>query len=195
MAFRPPGKGQTDNVTAARRADVAAGVQSDPAAVTGARTRAGACGGKGRTVPASTEPNDRGAGTVAALGICLELLGFSVAALVMVQASVAAVRAATAADLAALAGADTLRGLQPPGISPGADASTRGSSGLGARPGAASTTGDACAAAGEVAARNNAALRECTADPGTGTVTVETEVRVPAFPVPAAARARAGPPG
>ncbi|UWX96674.1 flp pilus-assembly TadE/G-like family protein [Arthrobacter zhaoxinii] len=125
------------------------------------------------------EPNDRGAGTVAAIGICLILLGFSVVALLMVQASVAAVRAATAADLAALAGADTLRGLQLPAA--------------GDPPGAAS--GDACGVAGEVAARNNAFLRACTVNPETDTLTVETEVDVPVLPVPATARARAGPPG
>ncbi|MCQ1955493.1 hypothetical protein NNX39_03095 [Arthrobacter sp. zg-Y826] len=161
------------------------------------------CDGKGGTEPACSEPNDRGAGTVAALAICMVLLGLSVVALVMVQASVAAVRAATAADLAALAGADALRGLQPLGTSAGiyldAGGSEAGDSdaddGPGAGTGAAKTTGDACGVAGEVAARNNAALRGCTADPGSGTVTVETEVQVPVLPVPALARARAGPPG
>lgn len=130
------------------------------------------------------EPNDRGAGTVAAIGICLVLLGFSVVALVMVQASVAAVRAATAADLAALAGADALRGLQMPA------ADSPPAAGI---PAAAS--GDACGVAGEVAARNNAFLRTCTVNAETDTLTVETEVNVPALPVPATARARAGPPG
>ncbi|MCC9173535.1 hypothetical protein [Arthrobacter sp. zg-Y179] len=177
MAFRPLGKAQAEVV-------------------------AGACDGKGGTEPASSEPKERGAGTVAALTICMVLLGLSVAALVMVQASVAAVRAATAADLAALAGADTLRGLQPPGISAGiyldagrSEAGDFDADGLDAVTGAANTTGDACGVAGKVAARNNAALRGCTADPGSGTVTVETEVSIPAFPIPAVARARAGPPG
>lgn len=105
------------------------------------------------------------------------------AALVMAQAAVAAVQAATAADLAALAGADVLRGLQDPG--PG-------------NPGAGGTvpdTGQACEVAGDVAARNNASVASCTPDARTATVTVETRVRVPALPVFAAARARAGPPG
>ena len=121
---------------------------------------------------------DRGAGTVMSIGICLALLGSAVAGLLMVQASVAAVRAATAADLAALAGADALRGLGP----------SFGEAGTGAG------TGDGCAAAGETAARNKARLTSCTADRDRGTVTVETEVRIPVLPAPATARARAGPP-
>ncbi|MCQ1952390.1 hypothetical protein [Arthrobacter sp. zg-Y238] len=200
MAFRPPGKGQADPGSAVLGdADVAAGAQSDTAAVVGAHVMAGACDGKGRAEPVNAEPNDRGAGTVTALAICMVLLGLSMVALVMVQASVAAVRAATAADLAALAGADALRGLQPLGTSAGiyldAGGSEAGDFDADDGPGAASTTGDACGVAREVAARNTAALRGCTADPGSGTVTVETEVQVPALPVPALARARAGPPG
>ncbi|MCQ1985743.1 hypothetical protein [Arthrobacter sp. zg-Y844] len=216
MAFRPPGKPQAEDV---------AGAHGDPDASRPEGGTEGRTEGRdeGRTEPANTAantaPNDRGAGTVAALAICMVLLGFSVVALVMVQASVAAVRAAAAADLAALAGADALRGLGPPGTAPSADyaAGIQGSSGLGggtgadagnqgssrldadadADPGAgaASRTGNACRVAGEVAARNNAALRDCTADPRSGTVTVEMEVQVPALPVPATARARAGPPG
>ncbi|WP_146360731.1 hypothetical protein [Arthrobacter yangruifuii] len=157
------------------------------------------------------------------------LLGSSMVALVLVQASVAAVRAATAADLAALAGADALRGLQhpaagappagapPAGGIPGAGIPGAGIPGAGipgagsggtpdaaqdaapsAAPGAAPDAGagdDACRVATEVAARNNASLRACTVDPGSGTLTVETEVGVPALPIPAVARARAGPPG
>ena len=121
---------------------------------------------------------DRGAGTVMSIGICLALLGAAVAGLLMVQATVAAVRAATAADLAALAGADALRGLGP----------LSGEAGTGAE------TGDGCAAARETAARNKARLTSCTADRGRGTVTVEAEVHIPALPAPATARARAGPP-
>ncbi len=121
---------------------------------------------------------DRGAGTVMSIGICLALLGAAVAGLLMVQASVAAVRAATAADLAALAGADALRGLEP----------LSGEAGTGAG------MGDGCAAARKTAARNEARLTSCTADRERGTVTVEAEVRTPALPAPATARARAGPP-
>ncbi|MCQ1945801.1 hypothetical protein [Arthrobacter sp. zg-Y1116] len=219
MAFRPPDKPQ---------ADVAAGARGDPEASRPEGSMEGRTEGRteGKAEPANpgaanTEPNDRGAGTVAALAICMVLLGFSVVALVMVQASVAAVRAAAAADLAALAGADALRGLGPSGAAPSADyaAGIQGFSGLDAGAGAdsgnqgssrldvdvdadadtgagaASRTGNACRVAGEVAARNNAALRDCTADPRSGSVTVEMEVQVPALPVPATARARAGPPG
>ncbi|MCC9203986.1 hypothetical protein [Arthrobacter sp. zg-Y769] len=196
MALRPAGKAQAGSVAGAARGAHASDAEgrTDPA----------------NSGPAGTEPKDRGAGTVAAIGICMVLLGFSVVALVMVQVSVAAVRAAAAADLAALAGADTLRGLRPAGASTGVDPDAAGldAGGLdagdmvaddlrtgGPGAGAASGAGDACGVAGEVAARNNAALRDCTADPGSGTVTVETEVQVPALPVPAVARARAGPPG
>ncbi|KAD4060150.1 hypothetical protein GD627_03580 [Arthrobacter yangruifuii] len=133
------------------------------------------------------------------------LLGSSMVALVLVQASVAAVRAATAADLAALAGADALRGLQhpaaggpPAGGIPGTGSGGTPDAAPRAAPGAApgvSAGDDACRVATEVAARNNASLRACTVDPGSGTLTVETEVGVPALPIPAVARARAGPPG
>ncbi|MCC3275876.1 MULTISPECIES: Rv3654c family TadE-like protein [unclassified Arthrobacter] len=119
---------------------------------------------------------DRGAGTVASIGICLVLVGAAVFGLVMVQVSVAAIRAGAAADLAALAGADALRGLGPPG------------------PVGAGASEDACEVARGVAARNNARLADCRADAGRGTVTVRAEVLVPALPVPAAAAARAGPP-
>ncbi|MDM7990194.1 hypothetical protein [Arthrobacter sp. zg-Y877] len=105
------------------------------------------------------------------------------------QTSVGAVQAATAADLAALAGADALRGLQPTGQRSGPV--TGSASGAAAGPGPAG----ACGVAGEVAARNNAALRKCSADPEAGILTVEAQVRVPALPYPATATARAGPPG
>ena len=135
---------------------------------------------------------DGGAGTVMSIGICLVLLGAAMLGLVMVQASVAAVRAATAADLAALAGADTLRGLGPPVPQAGKPENGPG----GGTPDMADGMGPgaACAAAGETAARNGARLTSCTVDAARGAVTVEAEVRGPVLPGPASARARAGPP-
>lgn len=124
------------------------------------------------------DARDRGAGTVASIGVCLALMGAAVIGLVMVQVSVAALRAGAAADLAALAAADTLRGLGPQGPAGAYPAGT-----------------DPCGVARDVAARNNARITGCTADPVRNTVTVRTEVQVPAVPFPAAAAARAGPPG
>lgn len=154
--------------------------------------------------------SERGAGTVTAIGICVVLLGFSVVALVLVQTSVAAVRAATAADLAALAGADALRGLGPAGGTP---LPARHLSGIAPLPGLASAgdwssetgaltgtrnsaaPGDACGVARRVAQRNGGVVSACTADAATGILSIETEVAIPALPVPATGRARAGPPG
>ena len=161
---------------------------------------------------------DGGAGTVMSIGICLALLAAAVAGLLMVQVAVAAVRAATAADLAALAGADTLRGLGPTGLlkppEPGVDQEltqepdqeTQLAPGPATGPGAPddrtgpgapfgqAAAGAACAAAGETAARNKARLTSCSADLNRNTVMVEVEVAIPALPVPASALARAGPP-
>ena len=172
------------------------------------------------TKRSAREPMDRGAGTIAVLGICLVLIGLSVAALLMVQASIGAVRAAAAADLAALAAADVLRGLGPgpsvadtglgtgPSVAdtglgpdpPVAD-TVLGPSGQ-AMPGAVSAavmpgaaSGDACDVAREVASRNAASIRSCVPDSGTGIVSLEAEVKLPVLPMAATARARAGPPG
>ena len=169
--------------------------------------------GKERTGPgtkrSAREPMDRGAGTITVLGICLVLIGLSVAALLMLQASIGAVRAAAAADLAALAAADVLRGLGTgPSVAdtglgtdpPAADAvlGTSGQAMPGAvtdavMPGAAS--GDACDVAREVASRNAASIRSCVPDSGTGIVSLEAEVKLSVLPMAATARARAGPPG
>ncbi|MBP3042548.1 flp pilus-assembly TadE/G-like family protein [Arthrobacter jiangjiafuii] len=108
-----------------------------------------------------------GSGTVLVLGAGLVVLILSGAVLLMLQAGVAANRAATAADLSALAAADTLRGLRP---------------------------GDPCTVAAEVAARNGAELAGCTAEPGDQSVQVATEMAVPLLPFPATGQARAGPP-
>ena len=102
-----------------------------------------------------------------ALGICALSAALLLSGLLVVQASSAASAAATAADLSALAGADTARGLRD---------------------------GDPCVVAREVALRNRAELRECSVDVGRGTVTVEAAVTAPLLPWPATARARAGPP-
>lgn len=180
--------------------------------------------GKERTGPgtkrSAREPMDRGAGTITVLGICLVLIGLSVAALLMVQASIGAVRAAAAADLAALAAADVLRGLgpgpsaadtglgtDPPlvdavlGTDPPAADAVLGTSGQ-AMPGAVSdavmpgaASGDACDVAREVASRNAASIRSCVPDSGTGIVSLEAEVKLAVLPMSATARARAGPPG
>ncbi|MET4059809.1 secretion/DNA translocation related TadE-like protein [Arthrobacter sp. UYP6] len=111
--------------------------------------------------------SERGAGTVLVLGCGLLLLILCAAVLMLLQTAVAAGRAATAADLAALAAADTVRALR---------------------------IGDPCWVAGEVAGRNGAVLAACTVDAGKGTVQVETEVPVPLLNQPATGHARAGPP-
>ncbi|MFZ3451946.1 Rv3654c family TadE-like protein [Arthrobacter sp. 7Tela_A1] len=111
---------------------------------------------------------EEGAGTVLVLAIVLGLIAVIVGVLLLVQATVGAARAGTAADLAALAGADTLRGLR---------------------------TGDPCTVAGEVAGRNASELASCTTDLGDQTVTVHVQSRGGTFlPWPPSARARAGPP-
>lgn len=111
--------------------------------------------------------SERGAGTVLMLGTALVVLILSGSLLLLLQTTVAASRAATAADLAALAATDTVRELR---------------------------TGDPCAVAGEVAGRNGAALAGCTVDPDSRSVQVATEVPVPLLMRPAIGHARAGPP-
>lgn len=101
------------------------------------------------------------------LGAGLVLLILFGAVLLLLQSAVAASRAATAADLSALAAADTLRGLR---------------------------AGDPCAVAGEAAIRNGAALAGCAVNAADQSVQVNTGVDVPLLPWPAAGRARAGPP-
>jgi len=110
---------------------------------------------------------EQGAGTVLVLGSGLLLLILCAAVLLLLQSAVGASRAATAADLAALAAADTVRELR---------------------------SGEPCAVAAEVAARNGAVLASCTVDTGERTVQVETRVPVPLLPQPATGHARAGPP-
>lgn len=124
--------------------------------------------GPGRATSPVNE-REEGAGTVLTVGLAVGTIVLILSVLLLVQATVGAARSGTAADLAALTGADTLRGLR---------------------------AGDPCSAAGEVAARNGADLASCTADFGTRSVTVEVSSRSAALlPWAPSARARAGPPG
>jgi secretion/DNA translocation related TadE-like protein len=86
--------------------------------------------------------------------------------LLLAQSAVLASRAASAADLAALAGADALRGI---------------------------TDGEPCTVAAEVAARHSAAVLSCAEGPGQ-TLEVRTELRERSMLGPASGHARAGPP-
>ena len=111
--------------------------------------------------------HDAGSGTVLMLGIALGSIVLAAAAALLAAAVVSGARAGTAANLAALAGADALRGL---------------------------TSGDACTVAADVAARNRAEVELCAPEPGEGIVTVTVTAVVPLLPWPASAEARAGPP-
>ncbi|NLS11007.1 hypothetical protein HGQ17_13580 [Nesterenkonia sp. MY13] len=77
---------------------------------------------------------DRGSGTVVAVGIIAVLILLLALVAVLGAVAVATTHATRAADLAALAGADTARGLN---------------------------TGDPCTVAGQVAARNGVELESC----------------------------------
>ena len=135
----------------------------------------GACiplGGRGaasarQRTPRSSTHAERGAGTILALGLGLLLVVACMAVALLGQALGASSRAASAADLAALAAADTERGLRP---------------------------GDACSAASETAGLNDAAVVACEIEvPGSIVRVVVTVEGGPLWgPVPG--RARAGPP-
>ena len=111
--------------------------------------------------------SDAGAGTVLMLGVALAAITLAVAAALLSGAVVGGARAGTAANLAALAGADALRGLR---------------------------AGDSCAVAAAVAARNQAEVVRCVPEPQAGILTVTVHTDVPLLPWPASADARAGPP-
>jgi secretion/DNA translocation related TadE-like protein len=113
-----------------------------------------------------TDSRERGSGSVLAAGLAFVVMMAMVLLLLLAQSAVMASRAAAAADLAALAGADALRGI---------------------------TEGDPCAVAAEVAARHAAALRSCLEGEG-GTLEVMTELSASSILGAASARARAGPP-
>lgn len=109
---------------------------------------------------------ERGSGTVLAAGLAMVVMTAMAMMLLLAQASVLASRAASAADLAALAGADALRGL---------------------------SDGDPCTVAAEVAARHAATVASCTV--GTGqTLEVRTQLAERTMFGTATGRARAGPP-
>ncbi len=109
---------------------------------------------------------ERGSGTVLAAGLALVVIMAMALMLLLAQSAVMASRAASAADLAALAAADALRGL---------------------------TQGDPCAVAAEVAGRHAATLLDCAEGSGQ-TVEVRTELNVRTLLGAATGRARAGPP-
>lgn len=108
---------------------------------------------------------ERGSGTVLAAGVAMAILLLTVMVLGLAQTAVAAAKAATAADLAALAAADVHRGL---------------------------AVGDPCQVAAEIAAVHKAQLVACALSPD---MTVQIAVVVnTGLPWPAQGKARAGPP-
>ncbi len=109
---------------------------------------------------------ESGSGTVLAVVLGLVVLACLAAALTVAQAMTMAHRAASAADLAALAGADAARGL---------------------------TAGDPCVVASETAARHGASLSACTVLGG-GIVEIRTKLDRGAVFGIATGRSRAGPP-
>ncbi|MBT2532339.1 flp pilus-assembly TadE/G-like family protein [Arthrobacter sp. ISL-48] len=109
---------------------------------------------------------ERGSGTVLAAGLALLVITAIMLMLLLAQSAVMASRAAAAADLAALAGADALRGL---------------------------TAGEPCLVAADVAGRHAATLVSCT--PGAGqTIEVRTELLARTVLGAGTGQARAGPP-
>lgn len=108
-----------------------------------------------------------GAGTVVAAGLAMAMLLLLTGVLWLGQAAAAAGKAATAADLAALAAADVARGLTP---------------------------GDPCQVAADLAIRLGASLTSCQVQ-GAQADTVQVEVIVRSgLPWAAHGLARAGPP-
>ncbi|TLP71824.1 Rv3654c family TadE-like protein [Nesterenkonia sphaerica] len=121
--------------------------------------------------------SERGSGTIVALGVIASLMVVMALVVVLGAAAAAKAQAHRASDLAALAAADTARGLN---------------------------VGDPCTVAEQVAARNSAVLAECVVGgefPTEVTVTVTRTFDVPdflkAFSLPAlraSGTSRAGPP-
>lgn len=109
---------------------------------------------------------ERGSGTVLAAGLALVLVMAMALMLLLAQSAVMASRAAAAADLAALAAADALRGL---------------------------TSGEPCGVAAGVAARHGTTLLSCREGAGQ-TVEVRTELVARTIFGAATGQARAGPP-
>lgn len=111
---------------------------------------------------------ERGAGTVAMIGLALAGLTLMTGLLVFAQALIGSARAATAADLSALAAADAVRGLR---------------------------SEEPCGLAAQVAERNGADLAGCRLDAAAGTATVSVDVPLPLLGgIGVTGQARAGPP-
>ena len=110
--------------------------------------------------------HERGAGTVLALALVAVVIALLLGPLLLAEAGVMASRAASAADLAALAAADAARGL---------------------------SSGEPCSVAAEVAGKQDAKITSCTVTGG-DVVDVETELAHPFQWGVATGRARAGPP-
>ncbi|MBT2515068.1 Rv3654c family TadE-like protein [Arthrobacter sp. ISL-30] len=121
---------------------------------------------RGNTEPNCAPAGERGSGTVLAAGLGSVVMIIMVALLFLAQSATMASRAAAAADLAALAGADAARGI---------------------------TSGDPCAVAGTTAAQHEAVLVSCSVT-GQGNVEVRTELKQKTPLGAASGRARAGPP-
>ncbi|WP_298253845.1 Rv3654c family TadE-like protein [uncultured Arthrobacter sp.] len=112
--------------------------------------------------------SEAGAGTVLMTGLAVLALLLVAVVVLLLQASSAASKAATAADLAALAAADSARGLTP---------------------------GEPCVVAGAVAGLHGARVTECdigTTGPGTALIRVSVDLR--GLLPDATGAARAGPP-
>lgn len=109
--------------------------------------------------------HEGGAGTVLALALGAVVMLLLLGLLLLAQAGVMASRAASAADLAALAAADAARGL---------------------------TSGEPCAVAASVAGKHDAKITSCSV--AGGVVEVGTELAHPFQWGVATGRARAGPP-
>lgn len=113
-----------------------------------------------------------GTSTVAVTAMVLASLILVIGILALSAASAAAMKAGTAADIAALAGADTARGLR---------------------------SGEPCSVAAALASANNAVMDSCTVESDGKTVRVSVHVDVRLGPISqsiyqATARARAGAP-
>jgi len=120
----------------------------------------------GRWRSGIADGSQRGSGTVLAAGLGLVVITAMAVMLLLAQSAVLASRAASAADLAALAAADALRGI---------------------------SSGEPCTVAAAVAARHAATVLGCTEGAGQ-TIEVRTELAERSLLGAATGRARAGPP-
>ena len=111
--------------------------------------------------------DERGSGTVYALGVIAVLLAAAVGIAGLIQAQSATGRARSAADLAAISGATVLSSVVAPG--------------------------DPCAMAQRVAAANGASMSACSVAGEDVTVSVTVPTTILGLPRRATAEARAGP--